>query len=157
MNGSVPDAIRALLDGQQVRYRLVRHGPTYTSEESARARGEPLGVGGKALVVKTDDTFRLLVLSAARTADWSAVKRHFGCKRVRLADRTELARLTGLEPGAVPPFGWPVLPLDLYADPSALANPVIAFNAGSLTDSVVLAVEDYVRAARPEVVPFAAT
>jgi prolyl-tRNA editing enzyme YbaK/EbsC (Cys-tRNA(Pro) deacylase) len=152
----VLDAIRALLGGEKVSYRLVRHGPTYTSEESARARGEEVRVGGKALVVKAGDDFRLLVLSAALTADWGAVKRHFGVKKARMADRDELLALTGLVPGSVPPFGRPVLPLDLFADPSVFENAVIAFNAGSLTDSIIMGVEDYRRIARPTVVPFAA-
>jgi prolyl-tRNA editing enzyme YbaK/EbsC (Cys-tRNA(Pro) deacylase) len=156
MSTPVFEAIRGWLDREEVAYRHVRHEPTYTSEESARARGEEVRVGGKALVVKVGDAFHLLVLSAALSADWSAIKRHFGSKKARLADKDELLALTGLVPGSVPPFGRPVLPLDLYADPSVFANAVIAFNAGSLTDSLILAVEDYRRLAAPTVFPFAA-
>jgi prolyl-tRNA editing enzyme YbaK/EbsC (Cys-tRNA(Pro) deacylase) len=152
----VLDAIRALLDREKISYRLVQHGPTYTSEESARARGEEVRVGGKALVIKAGDEFRLLVLSAALTADWGAIKRHFGVKKARMADRDELLALTGLVPGSVPPFGRPILPLDLFVDPSVFENAVIAFNAGSLTDSIILATEDYRRVAQPTILSFAA-
>jgi prolyl-tRNA editing enzyme YbaK/EbsC (Cys-tRNA(Pro) deacylase) len=152
----VLDTIRALLDRANVSYRLVQHQPTYTSEESARARGEEVRVGGKALVIKAGDEFRLLVLSAALTADWGAIKRHFGVKKARMADRDELLALTGLVPGSVPPFGRPILPLDLFVDPSVLENAVIAFNAGSLTDSIILSTEDYRRVAEPTVLSFAA-
>jgi prolyl-tRNA editing enzyme YbaK/EbsC (Cys-tRNA(Pro) deacylase) len=155
VSSEVFDAIRALLDREKVPYRRVHHEPTYTSEESARARGEEVRVGGKALVVKLGDDFRLLVVSAARTADWGAIKRHFGVKKARLADRDELLALTGLVPGSVPPFGRPILSLDLYADPSVFENKVIAFNAGSLTDSLILAIEDYRRVAQPTIFPFA--
>jgi prolyl-tRNA editing enzyme YbaK/EbsC (Cys-tRNA(Pro) deacylase) len=156
LSAPVLDAIRALLEREHVTYRHVLHEPTFTSEESARARGEDVKVGGKALVVKAGDDFRLLVLSAALTADWNALKRHFGVKKVRMADREELLALTGLVPGSVPPFGRPILPLDLYVDPSVFDNPIIAFNAGSLTDSLILAVEDYRRVAQPAVFSFAA-
>jgi prolyl-tRNA editing enzyme YbaK/EbsC (Cys-tRNA(Pro) deacylase) len=156
MSQPVLEAIRALLDAEGVKYREVHHEPTYTSEESARARGEDVRVGGKALVVKAGDDFRLLVLSAALTLDWTAVKKQFGVKKARMADREELLRLTGLVPGSVPPFGRPILPLDLFVDPSVCANPVIAFNAGSLTDSIILATSDYLRVARPAVVPLTA-
>jgi prolyl-tRNA editing enzyme YbaK/EbsC (Cys-tRNA(Pro) deacylase) len=156
VSAPVLDAIRALLDREKVVYRLLHHEPTYTSEESARARGEEVRVGGKALVVKTGDAFRLLVLSAALSADWTVLKRHFGVKKVRMADRDELLALTGLVPGSVPPFGPPILPLELFVDPSVFENQVIAFNAGSLTDSIILAVEDYRRVANPAVVAFAA-
>jgi prolyl-tRNA editing enzyme YbaK/EbsC (Cys-tRNA(Pro) deacylase) len=156
MSAPVLDAIRALLERENVSYRLIHHEPTYTSEESARARGEPIKVGGKALVVKAGDAFHLLVLSAALSADWNAVKRHFGVKKVRMADREELLALTGLVPGSVPPFGPPILTLDLHVDPSVFENSVVAFNAGSLTDSIILAVEDYRRVAHPNVFAFAA-
>jgi prolyl-tRNA editing enzyme YbaK/EbsC (Cys-tRNA(Pro) deacylase) len=156
MAATVFDAIRALLDGAGVSYRHVRHEPTFTSEESARARGEEVKVGGKALVVKLGEEFRLFVLSAARSLDSAALKRHFGVKKMRFADKEELLRQTGLVPGSVPPFGRPILPLELFADPSVLENPVIAFNAGSLTDSIVMPVADYARLAQPAIFPFSA-
>jgi prolyl-tRNA editing enzyme YbaK/EbsC (Cys-tRNA(Pro) deacylase) len=156
MSQPILEAIRALLAQEGVSYREVHHEPTYTSEESARARGEDVRVGGKALVVKTGEEFHLLVLSAALTVDWGLVKKQFQAKKARLADREELLRLTGLVPGSVPPFGRPILPLDLYADPSIKENPVIAFNAGSLTDSIIMPMEDYLRVAKPTVVPLAA-
>jgi prolyl-tRNA editing enzyme YbaK/EbsC (Cys-tRNA(Pro) deacylase) len=152
----VLDAIRALLDADGVSYRQVHHEPTFTSEESARARGEDVRVGGKALVVKLGEEFRLLVISAALTVDWNTVKKQFQVKKARMADREELLHLTGLVPGSVPPFGRPILPLDLFADPSIGSNSVIAFNAGSLTDSIIMPSADYLRVAKPTVVPLTA-
>jgi Ala-tRNA(Pro) deacylase len=155
MTTSVHDAIVDLLIKEGVVFRQVSHAPTFTSEESAQARGEPVKVGGKALVVKVGDEFKLFVLSAALRFDSGAVKKHFGVKKVRFAEREELERLTGLAPGSVPPLGEPILPLKLYVDPSVLANDRIAFNAGSLTNSVVMPVADYMRIAKPEVLSFA--
>lgn len=157
MSTPVFDAIRALLDREGVLYRHVAHAPTRTSEESAAARGEPLRVGGKALVVKCGDTFRLFVLSAALQFDRPPVKKRFGVKDVRFATPEELQQLTGLVPGSVPPFGPPILQLPLYVDPSVTANEKIAFNAGSLTDSMILATADYLRVAKPDVFAFAKT
>jgi len=114
-----------------------------------------LRVGGKALLIKVDDVYRLFVLSADRKLDSAAVKERFGARKTRFATAEELAELTGLVPGAVPPFGPPVLPFPLYADPSVFANDRIAFNAGSLTDSIVMAASDYRRVAAPEVFAFA--
>jgi prolyl-tRNA editing enzyme YbaK/EbsC (Cys-tRNA(Pro) deacylase) len=64
--------------------------------------------------------------------------------------------LTGLVPGSVPPFGPPVLPFPLYVDPSVFENERIAFNAGSLTDSIIMGIGDYRRLANPEIFTFAA-
>ncbi len=146
----VLDAIRALLEGANAPFVEKEHAPTFTSEESARARGESLSIGAKALVVKTDDVYRLFVLPADRKLDSQAVKRHLGIKKLRFADATELEELTGLAPGSVPPFGRPILPLPLYADLALVANEKLAFNAGSLTTSIVMAAADYRRVAGAE-------
>jgi Ala-tRNA(Pro) deacylase len=149
------DQIRAWLSTEGVSFREVHHEPTLTSEDSARARGEELRVGGKALLLKVDDVYRLFVLSADRKLDSAAIKRHFGARKTRFATSDELMDLTGLAPGSVPPFGKPVLPFPLYADPSVFENERIAFNAGSLTDSIVMPTGDYRRLAAPEVFAFA--
>jgi prolyl-tRNA editing enzyme YbaK/EbsC (Cys-tRNA(Pro) deacylase) len=156
MESSVYQAILDLLGASGASFRTVRHAPTATSEESARARGEELRVGGKALLIKAGDDFRLFVLSANLKVDSAAIKTHFGVKKTRFATAEELLALTGLVPGAVPPFGRPILPFELYADPSVMENNRIAFNAGSLTDSVVMPVEEWARAAAPVVFRFAA-
>ncbi len=65
--------IRELLRSAGIAFREIQHAPTRTSEESARARGEELKVGGKALVLKVDGTFRPFVLSAARQLDSGAI------------------------------------------------------------------------------------
>jgi Ala-tRNA(Pro) deacylase len=149
-------AIRDLLQRENVGFREVHHEPTRTSEESARARGEELRVGGKALLIKVDADFRLFVLNADRKLDSAAIRAHFAAKKTRFASPEELMELTGLVPGSVPPFGPPILRFPLYADPSVFENTRIAFNAGSLTDSIIIGIDDYRRLAKPEVFTFAA-
>ncbi len=141
------DAIRAWLAAEGVSFVEKQHEATHTSEESAQARGEPLSIGAKALVIKTDETYRLFVLPADRRLDSQAVKQLLGVKKLRFADAPELLRLTGLVPGSVPPFGVPILPLALYVDLALANNEKIAFNAGSLTNSIVMPLADYRRVA----------
>lgn len=145
-------AIRALLERQGAVWREVEHGPVRTSEEAARARGESLEIGGKALLVKVGDAFRLCVLPAHLRLDSARVKQHVGEKRMRFATPEELLELTGLVPGSVPPFGEPILPFPLLLDEGVARGERIAFNAGSLTHSIVLATADYLAAARPSAV-----
>lgn len=154
MAEAVYDSIVAMLEAAAVPYRAVHHEPTFTSEESARARGEDVRIGGKALLVKAGDVFRLFVLSAALKLDADALKQRFGVKKTRFATAAELKELTGLVPGSVPPFGKPILPFDLFIDESITRNEKIAFNAGSLTDSLILTTADYLRVAGGEVFAF---
>jgi len=146
--------IRTLLDDAGVAYRYIEHGPTRTSEASAVARGEVLDVGGKSIVLKVGDTFRVCVLSAARQLNSNRVRRHFSESRARFASREELLDLTGLVPGCVPPFGPPILTLPNCLDEAFLEHDRIAFNAGSLTCSIVMPLERYLELARPEVFSF---
>ena len=149
----VLDRLRDFQASQGIPFREIQHAATFTSEESARARGEELRVGGKALVVKVDQTFRLFVLPADRRFDSSRAKKEFKAKKIRFASKEELWEQTGLVPGSVPPFGDPILPFELFADEALRENDRIAFNAGSLTTSFVLAMEDYLRAAQPTFLP----
>jgi len=145
----VPQRIRALLDGWGMQYRHVVHTPTRTSEESAAARGEPLEIGAKALLLKIDAEFHLFVLSAARRLESAAVKARLSARSIRFATPDELHHATSLSPGSVPPFGRPVLPFDLYVDAGIAQLERVAFNAGSLTESIVMSSADYLRAANP--------
>jgi prolyl-tRNA editing enzyme YbaK/EbsC (Cys-tRNA(Pro) deacylase) len=156
MPQSILDRIRQHLTDRGVSFREVHHEPTRTSEDSARVRGEPLRVGGKALLMKADSQFALFVLPADRKVDSSAIRSELRIKKLRFASRDELLELTepidgtGLVPGAVPPFGKPILPFDLHLDEALQANDRIAFNAGSLTDSMILSMDDYLSVAQPQ-------
>ena len=151
---TVLDQIRRLLRESGISFRELHHEPTRTSEDSARVRGEDLRIGGKALLMKVGKQFRVFVLSASLRVDSQAIRGHFGTRKTRFARPDELQELTGLVPGSVPPFGRPILPFDLFVDTSITANGRIAFNAGSLTDSIFLRVEDYLKVASPEVFSF---
>jgi prolyl-tRNA editing enzyme YbaK/EbsC (Cys-tRNA(Pro) deacylase) len=156
MTADVTARIRALLAEQGVAFREIEHEPTYTSEESARARGEGLEIGAKAIVLKTGADFGVFVLPADRKVDSGAIRRHLGLNALRFATPEELLALTGLVPGSVPPFGHPILPMQLFADPGVgVAGDRIAFNAGSLTCSFVLAATDWRRVASPKALALA--
>jgi Ala-tRNA(Pro) deacylase len=147
---SVHDRIVRFLTEAGVPFRQLHHEPTPTSADAARVRGEPIGSGAKALLLKADDRFRLFVLPGDRRLDSASVKRQLGLDRLRFASREELMAQTGLIPGAVPPFGQPVLPFELTADVSIGRDyPTVAFNAGSVTDSIIMAAADWDRVAKP--------
>lgn len=146
---AVLERIRAWLGAEGIAFREVHHEPVRTSREAAEARNEPLAIGAKALLLKVDTTFGLFVLSAVRKLESSAVKKRFAAKKLRFATAEELDEATGLVPGSVPPFGAPILPFPLHVDTSILDLDRVAFNAGALTDSIVLDRADYLRIAAP--------
>ena len=122
-------------------YTLMHHAETPTSEDSMRERGEELRIGAKALLCRSKGNFFLCVLPADRKLHSKKVKRVIGSS-FSFASLTELNTITGLEKGAVPPFGE-VFRVPTYVDKKIFDNVMIAFNAASLTVSVKMRSVDY--------------
>ena len=146
--------IVTLLDEAACPYEVIEHASVSTAQEAANARATALEHGTKAMLLKYDDDFGIFALNAAQQIRSARIRRGLRVKRTRFATRDELHAMTGLQPGAVPPFGEPVLPLPLFADPSALAHEHMLFTAGSHTTSIRLATSDYRRLAKPRELPF---
>lgn len=144
MGETLTERLLAYLEANGAGFTVLRHEPVRTSEEAARMRGTALEQGAKALVCRADERVVLLVVQAHRRLDSRAFKRAFGVKNLRMVSAEELLALTGLEVGAVPPFGH-LLGLPTYVDERLLTLPRIAFNAGSRSISVVLATRDFAR------------
>lgn len=144
------EAIRRFLATEQISFEELQHPPTFTAQEAADARQEPLQIGAKAIVAKVGKSFRLFVLSSSKKIHSRQLCKQLGESRFRFAHREELLKLTGLVPGCVPPFGEPILPLPLFVDESLLENERVAFNAGSHTHSILMRRDDYLRVASPE-------
>ncbi len=153
-NPVIFESITTLLDQHKIIYKQIEHEPTLTSADSAKARGEELKVWWKALLIKVNKAFSLFVMSAEKKLDTKKMRAHLWSKKSRFATHEELKEMTGLVPWSVPPFGEPRLPVPLYVDMSITKNKKIAFNAGMLTQSLILDVKDYLTVADPEIFDF---
>lgn len=123
--------VTALLGAAGVAFTEREHAAVRTSEEAAAIRGAPLHSGAKALVLKAADRFLLAVLPADCSLDSKALRGVAGTRRIRFANRDELLELTGLTPGAVPPFGS-LFGLQTICDPKLADNAQINFNGQPL-------------------------
>lgn len=152
---AVRERIEAWLAACGAPYRPIEHAAAATAEQAAAARGTPLEIGGKTLLMKVGrgEDFALVVVSGARVVDSRLLRRHLGVQRLRFATAAELLARTGLAPGCVPPFGRPVFDLPLLADAATAAAAEIAFALGTHTASARMATADWLRAARPELLP----
>lgn len=148
---SVHDRVLAHLDRHGLPYERLEHPAATSAEQAAALRGTDLSIGGKAIVMKLDKRgFCVLALRGSDSIDNRAFRKHLGVRRYRFATRDELAELTGLVPGCIPPFGRPIFDLPLFADAALLANARIAFTPGTHDASLVMALADWQRAARPD-------
>jgi Ala-tRNA(Pro) deacylase len=145
---SVFERLQALLQEKGVAFTISHHAPVYKSEEAAAIRGVPLASGAKALVVKAGEAFRLLVIPADRKLDSKKARGTLAVKALRFASREEVAALTGLQPGSIPPFGS-LFRLPTCCDPALGNNPSINFNAGDHGISVAMSYADYLTVEQP--------
>ncbi|MCP4681104.1 MAG: hypothetical protein GY864_02080 [Desulfobacterales bacterium] len=149
--------IRQLLLENNIAFQEIDHGPAVTCEQSAKARGCDQKIGGKSILLKDKQDYRLFVMSAALQVDSKKVRKILKSGWLRFATKEELREIAGVEKGALPPFGRDILPLDLYLDESILKNRKIAFNAGMVTKSFIMKVKDYLELVDPVVCSFAST
>ncbi len=154
MNESVLLRLENLLKERDVDFGVLRHQPVFTSEEAAAVRGVALSSGAKALICKVDAGFVMFVIPADRKLDSKQVRQALGIHALRFASRDELKEVTGLPPGAVPPFGS-LFGLTTYCDARLGENERINFNAGDNSISVSLRYEDYLKVENPTLGSFA--
>lgn len=147
------DKLKSFLDENNVSYEYKEHEPVRTSEEAAAARGDDIRIGAKAMILKADDKFIMVVLSAAKRIDSKALKSILGVKSLRFATPEEVMEKTGCEPGGVPPFAH-IFSLDLMVDKSIVQNEFMAFNAGERTKSLKIKTKDYINLLKPGIEEF---
>lgn len=104
-----------MLSGEDVARALVKAGHSgqifsFSGQtETAQAAADELGVSVsriiKSMVFSVDRTPVLVLLQGDRKADFSAIARILGAKKVRLAFPEQVVKWTGYPVGAVPPLG----------------------------------------------------
>ena len=147
---SVPDRIKQLLDSHKIAYKYFEHEPTPTSEIASKVRGVPLDQGAKAMVLRSEGKFFMVVLQAHRKIDFSKMKNILSTKSVSFATHEEVQQVTGCLPGGVPPFGN-LFNIPVYADKGITEIDTINLNAGLQTVSIQMNVKDWLKAVQPEI------
>jgi len=131
--------LKAYLDENDIKYVTIQHSPAFTAQEIAAAAHIP----GAAL-------------PASERVDLAALKQEIGASSVVLATESEFADLfPDCEPGAMPPFGN-LFGLPVYAASELADDERIAFSAGSHSELIQMAYEDFDRLVRPSKLKFAA-
>lgn len=140
--------IKDILDKNMIKYQSYEHRAVFTSEEAAKVRNTRMSQGAKALVMIGDKKPLMVVLPADRKVDFKNVKKLLKIKNLEMAKPEEVKKLTGVEIGAVPPFGN-LVGLPLYVDNSLTQEEEIVFNAGLHTKSIMMQSGDYLTVTKP--------
>jgi len=149
--------VRKLIDflrENHVKFVVISHSPAYTALEIAESAHVPGQVLAKTVMIDIDGTLAMAVLPASKMINLEMLKESLGAKNVILSCEQEFARrFPGCELGAMPPFGN-LFGMDVYVSSELAEDDEIAFNAGSLSELILLSYEDYVRLVNPKIVNF---
>jgi Ala-tRNA(Pro) deacylase len=143
--------LKEFLDSQQVKYVTIQHSPAYTAQEiaaSAHVRGKELA---KTVMVTLDGRMAMVVLPASRKIGFDLLREASGAENAQLAgERAFSDMFPGCEVGAMPPFGN-LYGVEVYVSKLLADDKEIVFNAGSHTELIRLAYDDFVRLVNPKV------
>ena len=143
--------LKRCLDDHNIKYVTIKHSLAYTAQEiaeSAHIQGRELA---KTVLVNIDGKMAMAILPASEKMNLSLLKQAAGATKVRLAREDEFRdRFPGCELGAMPPFGN-LYGMEVFAAETLAADKEIAFNAGSHTELVKLAYQDFERLVQPKV------
>lgn len=141
------------LEEKKMEFENYEHAAVKTSEEAAVIRNTPLHEGAKALVLYADNKPVMVVVAGDRKLDMKAFKMLYHVKDLRMGTPEEVANVTRVTIGAVPPFGH-LFHIPLYMDASLRDNSHVSFNAGLHTRSIRMKAADYEVFAKPTVGEF---
>jgi len=148
--------LKEFLDSHQVKYATVAHSPSYTAQELATMTHTSGRELAKAVIVKVDGEFAMLVLPACLHVDFETLGAVLNAGHVRLALEAEFkSEFPDCETGAMPPFGN-LYGMTVYVDESLAGAREIAFQAGSHREMMRMAYADFERLAKPIVLRFSA-
>ncbi len=146
--------LKEFLDQQRVKYVTITHSPAHTAQEIAASAGVAGRELAKTVMVKLDGRMAMAVATAIGHVDLDRLAALAGVRRADLAGEGEFKGLfPSCEVGAMPPFGN-LYGMAVYMSERLIKDREIAFNAGSATELVRLATQDFVRLVKPVVGSF---
>ncbi len=149
--------LRNYLDDNNVKYITITHSKAYTAQEIAAAIHCPGKELAKSIMVKVNDQFVMIVLSASEKIDFDLLKKLFNQETVELATESEFKSLfPECEIGAMPVFGN-IYGVDVYATENIAKDEEIFFNAGSHTIAIKLDTKYFLELVQPQIVKVALT
>ena len=144
--------LKEYLDSEKIKYVSLTHSPAFTAMEVAESAHVPGRELAKTVIVKLDGRMAMAVLPSTRKVDLNLLRESAGAEEAKLATEAEFKSLfPDCETGAMPPFGN-LYGMEVYVSPNLAEDDQIAFNAGSHTEVMRLAYQDFERLVKPRMV-----
>jgi len=136
----IPKKIKTYLDKQNIDYEEIAHKTVYTAYDAALTLKEI----AKNLIVKADNTYALVIVPADKRLDLNKIKKALKAKKISIPDEKVIVRVLKIKPGAVSSFGK-LHKLEILVDKAMTGTKKAIFSTGSLSDSVLIKVKDFIQ------------
>lgn len=144
MSQTISSPVTELLTQQAIEYEVIEiplsedKKPIRNLEELLSSQGRDPNSVIRSLLFKTgSDKFVLLAMAGGGRADWAALRKHLGEKKLRMAEFDEVPEATGYVVGAVPPIALPEA-VTVLADKSAFQFDQVIIGSGVLGYALAL-------------------
>lgn len=146
--------LKEYLDSQNIEYVSIYHAAASTSQRIAATSHIPGKELAKTVMLKVDGKMVMAVLPASHNINFDLFKKTANADRVELAGEMAFVNLfPDCEVGAMPPFGN-LYGMDVYVAKILSEDEDIAFNAGTHTELIRMAYEDFLKTVNPKVENF---
>ena len=145
--------LKKYLNKENVRYVTIKHSKAYTAHEIAASADIPDKELAKTVMLNIDGEMAMIVIPASSQVDLERLKEAVGSRDVKLAAEREFKdEFPDCAVGAMPPFGN-LYGMKVFVSQALREDDEIAFNAGSHTELIRLAYQDFERLVQPTPVP----
>jgi Ala-tRNA(Pro) deacylase len=146
--------LKDYLDSKNIKYVSIYHAAASTSQRIAATSHIPGKELAKTVMLKVDGKMAMAVLPSSSNINFESFKRAAKVEKVELASELAFINLfPDCEVGAMPPFGN-LYGIDVYVADSLAQDEEIAFNAGTHTELIRMAYQDFVKIVNPKVASF---
>ena len=150
------EKMKEFLDENGIQYVTFQHSPAYTAQEIAQSAHISGKNVAKIVMLKLDDKMAMAVVPASHQVNLESLKGVANADNVELASEQEFKGMfPDCEAGAMPPFGN-LYGMNVFVSEALAEDEAIAFNAGTHTELVGLAYQDFERLVKPKVGNFSA-
>ncbi|MGC8558237.1 MAG: aminoacyl-tRNA deacylase [Nitrososphaeria archaeon] len=132
------------LDSNGIKYKIIKHGNSYRADEASRELGINISKIVKSVLFITSEGDAILaILRGDKRVDQRKLAKDLGTKKLRLASKDEVRRITGYEAGTLPPVGHKAK-IKTLIDSSLSADEFVYAGGGSIGSSLRIMVKDII-------------
>jgi Ala-tRNA(Pro) deacylase len=150
---AIPKTLINYLQKSKINFELVTHKTVFTAFDLARTLRVDFKEVAKTLVVKGDNNYFIVVLSAAQMLDFGGLKKLLKVKKIEIAREKVMETVFKIPMGTITPFAA-FYKVQLCLEKGLLKMKKIVVGGGSYNDAIKVKPADLVKLEKPIVGTF---